>query len=129
MVPRRWLGCWRWALPGVVAVRVAAAGDRQVRGGRARHPANAAEFGYTGSGANRSAYPKARVVALAECGGVWPWLPRRAAPPASPATITYPPGVLQVGRQALIQLGSMLLGQRNLIVLAVVAEPHRRHRR
>lgn len=31
-------------------------------------PANAAEFGYAGSGENRSAFPKARVVALAECG-------------------------------------------------------------
>lgn len=31
-------------------------------------PSNAAEFGYAGSGDNRSAYPKARVVALAECG-------------------------------------------------------------
>ena len=31
-------------------------------------PANAAEFGYAGSGANRSAFCKARVVALAECG-------------------------------------------------------------
>ncbi|WP_116205484.1 IS4 family transposase [Amycolatopsis circi] len=31
-------------------------------------PANAAEFGYAGSGTHRSAYPKARVVALAECG-------------------------------------------------------------
>lgn len=30
--------------------------------------ANAAEFGYAGSGENRSAFPKARVVALAECG-------------------------------------------------------------
>lgn len=29
---------------------------------------NAAEFGYAGSGVNRSAFPKARVVALAECG-------------------------------------------------------------
>ena len=29
---------------------------------------NAAEFGYAGSGDNRSAYPKARVVALAEAG-------------------------------------------------------------
>jgi hypothetical protein len=29
---------------------------------------NAAEFGYAGSGQNRSAFPKARVVALAECG-------------------------------------------------------------
>ena len=29
---------------------------------------NAAEFGYSGSGENRSAFPKARVVALAECG-------------------------------------------------------------
>jgi hypothetical protein len=31
-------------------------------------PANAEEFGYAGSGDNRSAFPKARVVALAECG-------------------------------------------------------------
>jgi hypothetical protein len=31
-------------------------------------PGNAAEFGYAGSGAERSAFPKARVVALAECG-------------------------------------------------------------
>jgi hypothetical protein len=31
-------------------------------------PANAAAFGYAGSGANRSAFPKVRVVALAECG-------------------------------------------------------------
>lgn len=31
-------------------------------------PENAAEFGYSGSGDNRSALPKARVVALAECG-------------------------------------------------------------
>jgi hypothetical protein len=30
--------------------------------------ANAAEFGYAGSGDHRSAYPKARVVALSECG-------------------------------------------------------------
>jgi hypothetical protein len=30
--------------------------------------ANAAEFGYAGSGANRSAFPKARVVAIAETG-------------------------------------------------------------
>jgi hypothetical protein len=29
---------------------------------------NAAEFGYAGSGENRSAFPKARVVAIAECG-------------------------------------------------------------
>jgi hypothetical protein len=29
---------------------------------------NAAEFGYAGSGDNRSAFPKVRVVALAECG-------------------------------------------------------------
>jgi hypothetical protein len=29
---------------------------------------NAAEFGYTGSGDTRSAFPKARVVAIAECG-------------------------------------------------------------
>jgi hypothetical protein len=29
---------------------------------------NAAEFGYAGSGNNRSAFPKARVVALSECG-------------------------------------------------------------
>jgi hypothetical protein len=31
-------------------------------------PGNAAEFGYAGSGENRSAFPKARVVAVAECG-------------------------------------------------------------
>ncbi len=31
-------------------------------------PANAAEFGYAGSGDNASAFPKARVLALAECG-------------------------------------------------------------
>jgi hypothetical protein len=31
-------------------------------------PANAAEFGYAGSGANRSAFPKVRVLAMAECG-------------------------------------------------------------
>src|SRR5664279_686574 len=31
-------------------------------------PENAAEFGYAGSGTNRSAFPKARVVAVAECG-------------------------------------------------------------
>ena len=31
-------------------------------------PANAAEFGYAGSGENRSAFCKARVVALSECG-------------------------------------------------------------
>jgi hypothetical protein len=31
-------------------------------------PGNAAEFGYAGSGEGRSAFPKARVVALAECG-------------------------------------------------------------
>ena len=30
--------------------------------------ANATEFGYAGSGENRSAFPKARVVAVAECG-------------------------------------------------------------
>jgi hypothetical protein len=31
-------------------------------------PANVAEFGYSGNDRNRSAFPKARVVALAECG-------------------------------------------------------------
>lgn len=31
-------------------------------------PGNAAEFGYAGSGPNRSALPKARVVAISECG-------------------------------------------------------------
>src|SRR5450755_2103637 len=31
-------------------------------------PGNAAEFDYAGSGTNRSAFPKARVVAIAECG-------------------------------------------------------------
>lgn len=30
-------------------------------------PENAAEFGYAGSGANRSAFPKARVVTISEC--------------------------------------------------------------
>jgi hypothetical protein len=41
------------------------------KGGPYRDPdskENAAEFGYAGSGENRSAFPKARVVALAECG-------------------------------------------------------------
>lgn len=31
-------------------------------------PANAAEFGYAGSGENRSAFPKVRVVTVSECG-------------------------------------------------------------
>jgi hypothetical protein len=35
---------------------------------RALQSANAAEFGYAGSGDNRSAFPKARLAALAECG-------------------------------------------------------------
>ena len=47
---------------------MAAAGHRRVRGRRARHHGNVAEFGYSGSGEKRSAFPKARVVALAECG-------------------------------------------------------------
>lgn len=60
-------------------------------------PGNAAEFGYAGSGANRSAFPKARVVALAECGthtflaaqvGAWtsgePSLARRLYPRLRP---------------------------------------------
>ena len=42
-------------------------------------PANAAEFGYAGSGANRSAFCKARVVALAECGTQRSWPPRSTA--------------------------------------------------
>jgi hypothetical protein len=47
----------------------------RVRGFKSRRPdsvpdsvENAAEFGYAGSQENRSAYPKARVVALSECG-------------------------------------------------------------
>src|SRR6266536_1332029 len=60
-------------------------------------PGNAEEFGYAGSGANRSALPKARVVALAECGthaflaaevGSWSTgektLANRLYPPAAP---------------------------------------------
>ena len=43
-------------------------------------PANAEEFGYAGSGENRSAFPKARVVALAE------WAPTRSSPPRSTPT-------------------------------------------
>ncbi len=35
--------------------------------------ANAAEFGYAGSGENRSAFPKARVVAMTECGTMCSW--------------------------------------------------------
>ncbi|MDN5772111.1 MAG: IS4 family transposase [Microlunatus sp.] len=31
-------------------------------------PANASEFGYAGSGSNRSAFPKVRVVTISECG-------------------------------------------------------------
>jgi hypothetical protein len=38
---------------------------------------NAAEFGYAGSGQNRSAFPKARVVALSECAPM-PSSPRRS---------------------------------------------------
>jgi hypothetical protein len=47
---------------------VAAAGDRRFDIDLPDTKENAAEFGYAGSGENRSAFPKARVVALAECG-------------------------------------------------------------
>lgn len=55
LTPGAWLGAWRlmaidgfdWDIPDT--------GD------------NAAEFGYAGSGANRSAFPKARVVTISEC--------------------------------------------------------------
>jgi Insertion element 4 transposase N-terminal len=71
---------------------------------------NAVEFGYAGSGDNRSAFPKARVVALAECGthafvaaevdayavGRRPWRPgccRGCAPMScSPPTAGSTPG-------------------------------------
>ncbi len=46
---------WRWRLVAIDGFEVDL-------------PGNAAEFGYAGSGDNRSAFPKARVVALAECG-------------------------------------------------------------
>src|SRR5512142_1923921 len=55
-------------------------------------------------------------------------LPRRA-PAAGPATVTHPPGMLQVGGEELLQLSRMLLAQLDLVVAAVVAEPHRRRRR
>lgn len=51
-----WLG--RWRLMAIDGFEVDLPDSAQ----------NAAEFGYAGSGANRSAFPKARVVALAECG-------------------------------------------------------------
>jgi hypothetical protein len=43
--------------------------------------ANAAAFGYAGSGDNRSAFPSARVVAVAECACTPSW-PPRSTPPA-----------------------------------------------
>src|ERR1035437_10101396 len=76
--PDRW-GCWdaSWSVP-------TASGITQGRKRLGRDvlaevfegfdvdvpdtPANAGEFGYAGSGQNRSAYPKVRVVALSECG-------------------------------------------------------------
>ena len=48
----------RWRLLGIDGFEVDLPDTRE----------NAAEFGYAGSGDNRSAFPKARVVALAECG-------------------------------------------------------------
>jgi len=51
-----WLGEWR--LLAIDGFEVDVADTKR----------NAAEFGYAGSGANRSAFPKARVVAVAECG-------------------------------------------------------------
>jgi hypothetical protein len=54
--------------PRGAAARVAAAGHRRVRGDVPDTEKNAAEFGYAGSGEDRSASEKARVVALAECG-------------------------------------------------------------
>src|SRR5512142_3507119 len=56
-------------------------------------------------------------------------LPWRAASAAGPATITHPPGMRQVGRQELLQLGGVRLAPLDLIVAAVIAEPHRRRRR
>jgi hypothetical protein len=60
----------RWQIGGrrSVAVRLAAARHRRIRSRLTRHPANGAEFGYAGSSPNRSAFPHARVVALAKCG-------------------------------------------------------------
>ena len=48
----------RWRLLGIDGFEVDLPDSRE----------NAAAFGYAGSGDNRSAFPKARVVALAECG-------------------------------------------------------------
>src|SRR4051794_29772783 len=48
----------RWRLLGIDGVDIDLPDSKE----------NAAEFGYAGSGENRSAFPKARVVALAECG-------------------------------------------------------------
>ena len=48
----------RWRLLGIDGFEVDVPDSKE----------NAAEFGYAGSGENRSAFPKARVVALAECG-------------------------------------------------------------
>jgi Insertion element 4 transposase N-terminal len=48
----------RWRLLGIDGFEIDVPDSKQ----------NAVEFGYAGSGNNRSAFPKARVVALAECG-------------------------------------------------------------
>src|SRR3954468_3397576 len=48
----------RWRLLGIDGFEIDVPDSRE----------NAAEFGHAGSGDNRSAFPKARVVALAECG-------------------------------------------------------------
>src|SRR5512135_1569501 len=61
--------------------------------------------------------------------GVLSGLPRLPLPAASAATATHPPGMLQIGRQKLIELGGVLLAQLDFVVAAVVAEPHRRRRR
>jgi hypothetical protein len=53
---------------------------------------NAAEFGYAGSGENRSAFPKARVVALAEC-GAHAFVAAEAAPAAAGTSPRYSAGV------------------------------------
>ena len=54
---------------GIVPAPVAAGGDRRVRGRPARQPRPTPPSSATpGPGTNRSAFPKARVVALAECG-------------------------------------------------------------
>ena len=61
----RW---WRWAPRGGVPARWRLLAIDGFEIDVPDTEANAAEFGYAGSGENRSAFPKARVVALAECG-------------------------------------------------------------